>query len=156
MERSSILSLQESMRIFPQLLEQHFSNNDIFYTKADTFRILNCFKNGAMVIDGEIDDFKDFLFPEGDIILLQQMAEYTRRNEHYFEDCNPNAVLPTISTLIGRLYTFAEAESEGIQGTSVVNIKFSCIIHNVGWIRVDVNCKHKYVVQLVTICEDFF
>lgn len=110
------------MRSFPELLEQHFVDNDMIYTKSDYIRILRCFKSDA-VVDGETDNFEDFHFREGDIALLQQMAEYTRSNEHSFEDCNPNAMLPTISTFIGRFYSpsmFTEAESDDIQGMSLV------------------------------------
>lgn len=125
---STILNLQKWMRSFPELLKQHFVNNDVLYTKADYIRILSCFSNGAIIIDGETVNFEDFHFLEGDIVLIQQMAEYTRNNEHSFEDCNPNAAFPTISTLVGRLYTFNEAESGDIQGMGVIKFKLLCVL----------------------------
>lgn len=90
-------------------------------------RILSCFKNGA-IIDETIGNFEDFHFREGDIVLLLQMAEYVRNNEHFFEDCNPNVILPTVPTIIGPFYSYTETESDDIQGMSVIKFIYLCVL----------------------------
>lgn len=119
---TTIVHLQKLMRVLPKFLEQHFIDNDLYYTKADMIPILCCFNNGA-IIDETSDNFEDFYFRRGDIVLLLQMAEYIRGNEHIFEDCNPNAMLPTVSTIIGHFYSYTETEIIDIQGMSVIKFK---------------------------------
>lgn len=112
------------MRFFPNLLKSYVDANTIELTTTEECRIYNCFNDGGMM-----GNFETFSFRPGDTNLLLSIAKYTKEKVErrcrvefiikedytFFQFCNPNAKLPTISTTIGVF--FGLEENSGTEST---------------------------------------
>lgn len=112
-----ITEIEEKMRNFHDCLMHYIDENNINLTTDDELRINNCFNDKGIVTN----DFKNFVFRPGDKHQLLQVAKFIKdkikrkcgeqnsilsEGDDYlfFKCCNPNARLPTISTIIGNFH----------------------------------------------------
>lgn len=121
---NKITDIEDSMRYFPILLKNYVDANTIGLTTTEECRIYNCFNDGGM-----LGNFEKISFRLGDKKLLLSISEYIKEKvkrrcyvediiqEDYtfFEFCNPNAKLPTISTTVGVF--FGVEENYGTEST---------------------------------------
>lgn len=103
------------MGTFPSLLSSYVHKNNIKMTTADELCIYGCFNDTSMII-GQ-NSFENFAFRPADKIQLSQIAQYIneeiKRDCSSFNFCNPNAQVPTISTIVGKFYGVIASNTEG-------------------------------------------
>lgn len=109
------------MRTFPSVLASYVDKNRIKMTTMDKFKIYACFINVASISEGY--DFEHFAFCPGDKALLRVLQNmmtlrFTDISKQKLlstsQFCNPNAQVPTITTIIGKFYGVSACDPKGM------------------------------------------
>lgn len=136
-----IENMECTMRKFPSLLASYVDEHKIKMTTLDKLNIYACFINVATISVGY--DFENFAFCPGDKALLlrviQRMSEEItlritdlskKKLFPALQFCNPNAQVPTVSTIIGKFYGVPAIDPKGMSIDKYYFVVIICNIFN--------------------------